>query len=68
MVTKGEGEWGGIKQEFEMSRYALLHEKRDRQRPTVGLPESSGGRGSDPPATQQTPVQPLGREDPLEKG
>ena len=59
MVTKGEGEWGGIKQEFEMKNVIGKDLLWASLRAQVV---------EDPPATQQTPVRPLGREDPLEKG
>ena len=35
---------------------------------TWGFPDSSVGNEKNPPSTQETPVQFLGQEDPLEKG
>ena len=54
MVTKGRGVW--VVNEFGISRYILLN---------TGVPSGSVIKNHLP--TQETQVQPLGQEDPLEK-
>ena len=67
MVTKGEREWGGIKQEFEINRYTLLHENQMIGKDLLWA-SLRAQSVKNLPAMRETWVQSLGWEDPLEKG